>query len=125
MAENEIGPAAFARVDELMNEARAELAKGAFGLPPVADARSAGRLTALCDELERRIREAERLAHPLHEPHRGRFIFWQRVVRRLMRPTLEHQERFNAATIACLRAEAEALHALVAALHPAAEKEKP
>jgi hypothetical protein len=115
MAENEIGPAAFARVDELMNEARAELAKGAFGLPPVADARSAGR----------RIREAERLAHPLHEPHRGRFIFWQRVVRRLMRPTLEHQERFNAATIACLRAEAEALHALVAALHPAAEKEKP
>ena len=121
MAENAIGPAECARVDALMNEVRAELSKGAFRLPPVTDARSAGRLAALCDALEQRIREAERLANPLSMPHAGRFLFLQRVVRRLLRPTLEHQERFNEATLAALRAEAQLLQGIVASLYPAAE----
>jgi hypothetical protein len=114
-------PAASSEVEDLIRRAREEIAKGAFRLPPVADAQSAGPLAALCDALELRLREAERLANPLAMPHTGRFLFLQRVVRRIMRPTLEHQARFNAATLAALRAEAHLLQAIVAAQFPAPE----
>ena len=78
-------------------------------------------MLALCDALELRLREAERLANPLSAPHAGRFLFLQRIVRRIMRPTLEHQVRMNAATLAALRAEAQLLQAMVAAQYPAPE----
>lgn len=112
---------AHREVDERLRQAREEIARGAFRLPPVADAEKAGPLMALCDRLEMRLREAERLANPLSVPHAGRFLFLQRVVRRIMRPTLEHQVRMNAATLAALRAEAHLLQAILAALYPARE----
>jgi hypothetical protein len=108
-------------MDERLRQVREEIARRPFRLPPVVDAEKAGQWMTLCDALELRLREAERLANPLAMPHTGRFLFLQRVVRRIMRPTLEHQTRFNEATLAALRAEAHLLHAMVAAQFPAAE----
>jgi len=108
-------------LDERLSEAREEILRRPFRLPPLADTEKAGPLLALCDALELRLREAERLANPLSAPHAGRFLFLQRIVRRIMRPTLEHQVRMNAATLAALRAEAQLLQAMVAAQYPAPE----
>ena len=108
-------------VDERLSQAREEIARRPFRLPPLVDAEKAGPLLALCDALEMRLRQAERLANPLSAPHAGRFLFLQRVVRRMMRPTLEHQVRMNAATLAALRAEAHLLQAMVAAQYPVRE----
>ena len=108
-------------VDERLSQAREEIARRPFRLPPLVDAEKAGPLLALCDALEMRLREAERLANPLAAAHAGRFLFLQRIVRRIMRPTLEHQVRMNAATLAALRAEAQLLRAMVAARYPAPE----
>ena len=113
---------ATSRIEELLKQARLEGVRQAMALPPVADARKAAALVALCDALEARLREAERLVNPLHAAHTGRFVLLQRVVRRLTRPTLEHQVRFNAAMVEALRAEAQLLHAVIAALAPAEEK---
>lgn len=110
------------RVEELLKKARAEVARARDVLAPVADARKAAALVALCDTLETRLREAERLTNPLHQPHSGKGILLQRIMRRLTRPTLEHQVRFNAAMVEALRAEAQLLHAVIAALAPAEEK---
>jgi hypothetical protein len=112
---------AHREVDDRLRQAREEIARRPFRLPPLADAEKAGPLMTLCDALEMRLREAERLANPLSIPHAGRFLFLQRVVRRIMRPTLEHQVRMNAATLAALRAEVHLLQAILAAQYPVRE----
>jgi hypothetical protein len=112
---------AHREVDERLRQAREEIARRPFRLPPPADAEKAGPLMTLCDTLEMRLREAERLANPLSVPHAGRFLFLQRVVRRIMRPTLEQQVRMNAATLAALRAEAHLVQAILAAQYPVRE----